>query len=140
MTGIEDRLPKSSQLRSELIELKSEFEGIATEVQTRIEDSQKFINESRTQSIEVSQEELLIAKEQEQTEELDYLNEQLPKLIEDLRVVNELTRMTAEVINQDHLKIVRIDETISLSQDCMIHGNAELERAEKYQKKTCQIY
>jgi methyl-accepting chemotaxis protein len=141
ISNIEARLPSDpngSQLQPQLSQVKSQLEQAAGDIQTKIEEVQKPKSAAAGLPPDATQEQLQLA--QDQASHLEFLQNQTQSIVEDSKVLNQLTHEVADVIQDSHEKIVKIDQTVAEAKEEMVEGNAELVEAEDHQKKTCNVF
>lgn len=74
-----------------------------------------------------------------ETEELNFIEAQTGEIVEDMKVLNELTHQVDDQVTKDHEVLIKIDSKIEDAKVEMQEGNKDLEKAEEHQK-SCTIF
>jgi uncharacterized small protein (DUF1192 family) len=112
------------------------IERAALAFDARVEETQP---PSSTCKSEATQEQLEIQVVQEQDEHLRMLTIEIERIVEESRIVNELSHEISTLIERDHKTVQHVDAVVSKAKDDMVKGNRELSVAEEHQRKTCVV-
>jgi hypothetical protein len=80
-----------------------------------------------------------LEQEQQQREHLDFLAKQTADVLEQEKVLSDVTEAVRDVINQGHITVESVDQIVAEAKEKMVEGNEDLNVAEREQTKRCQI-
>jgi hypothetical protein len=75
-----------------------------------------------------------LQRAREEEAHLQFIDQQAGQILDDQKVLKDLTQQVGEIIDRDHEKIVKVEAVTTEALEEMIAGNAELEQAEEHQK------
>jgi hypothetical protein len=127
---------KAPRFHAMLDEMKVKIERAAIAFDARFEETQP---PSSTSKSDATQEQLEIQVVQEQDEHLRMLSVEIERIVEESRIVNELSHEVRTLIDRDHAKIQHVEAVVSEAKGHMVEGNRELSVAEEHQQKTCVV-
>ena len=132
-------------LKKNYEEVNGKYQGKKTNILQLIkkfESEEKKAKEAESKAQgEAANGEAMLDQQQidQETEDLRYADQQVGEIVEDMKVLNELTKKVDNQVTKDHEVLIKIDNTVDDAKVEMVEGNKDLEKAEEHQK-SCTIY
>ncbi|EAY12485.1 hypothetical protein TVAG_128990 [Trichomonas vaginalis G3] len=126
------------EVKDKYMKLNQELEQECVRYEEEEKKKQAEREERDRQDAEARQKQQQMSELDQETAEINFVDNQVKDILEDEKALNEATELLNTRIQEQHEVVVRVDNTVEEAKTEMEEGNKELNEAQKLQPK-CRI-